>query len=94
MPLLASSFLLTSLAAIGFPGTLGFIGHELLVDGTVAQYPRTGFLVIAATAFGSSASSQPCSWAPGLRRAPSSRHARRPRNRSSNEGRLNARRNP
>lgn len=52
MPLLASSFLLTSLAAIGFPGTLGFIGHELLVGGTVAQYPRTGFLVVAATAFG------------------------------------------
>jgi len=52
MPLLASSFLLTALAAIGFPGTLGFIGHELLVDGTVAQFPRTGFLVVVVTAFG------------------------------------------
>ena len=52
MPLLASSFLLTALAAVGFPGTLGFIGHELLVDGTVAQYPRTGFLVVVATALG------------------------------------------
>ena len=52
MPLLASSFLLTALAAVGFPGTLGFIGHELLVTGTVAQYPRTGFLVVVATALG------------------------------------------
>lgn len=52
MPLLASSFLLTALAAVGFPGTLGFIGHELLVDGTVAQYPHTGFLVVVATALG------------------------------------------
>jgi NADH-quinone oxidoreductase subunit M len=50
MPLLAASFLLTGLAAIGFPGTLGFVGAELLVDGTVAQYPRTGFLVVVATA--------------------------------------------
>ncbi len=52
MPLLASSFLLTALAAVGFPGTLGFVGHELLVSGTVAQHPRTGFLVVVATAFG------------------------------------------
>jgi NADH-quinone oxidoreductase subunit M len=52
MPLLASSFLLTALAAVGLPGTLGFIGHELLVEGAVAQHPRTGFLVVIATAFG------------------------------------------
>lgn len=52
MPMLASSFLITALAAVGFPGTLGFIGHDLLVAGTVAQYPRTGFLVVAATAIG------------------------------------------
>ena len=52
MPLLASSFLVTALAAVGFPGTIGFIGHDLLVSGTVAQYPRTGFLVVVATSFG------------------------------------------
>lgn len=52
MPLLASSFLITALAAVGFPGTLGFIGHDLLVSGTVAQYPRTGFLVVVATSIG------------------------------------------
>lgn len=52
MPLLASSFLITALAAVGFPGTLGFIGHDLLVSGTVAQFPRTGFLVVAATCIG------------------------------------------
>jgi NADH-quinone oxidoreductase subunit M len=52
MPLLAASFLLAALAAIGFPGTFGFVGHELLVSGTVARYPRTGFLVVLAAAFG------------------------------------------
>jgi NADH-quinone oxidoreductase subunit M len=50
MPLLASSFLVTGLAATGFPGTLGFVGTDLLVGGTVAEHPRTGFLVLVATA--------------------------------------------
>lgn len=51
MPVLATSFLLTALAGVGFPGTLGFVGQELLVDGAVAEHPRTGFLVIVAGAF-------------------------------------------
>jgi len=52
MPVLASSFLLIALASIGFPGTFGFLGHEFLVQGTVARYAHTGFLVVAASGFG------------------------------------------
>ena len=33
IPLLAGFFLLTGMASIGFPGTIGFVGTELLVDG-------------------------------------------------------------
>ncbi len=35
MPSLAAFFLLTGLASVGFPGTIGFIATELLVDATV-----------------------------------------------------------
>src|SRR5262249_50020072 len=34
-PALAICFLLTGLASVGFPGTFGFIGMEMLVDATV-----------------------------------------------------------
>ena len=34
-PALAVGFLLTGLASVGFPGTLGFVSTELLVDGAV-----------------------------------------------------------
>src|SRR5262249_50234126 len=34
-PMLAVCFLLTGLASVGFPGTLGFVATELLVDGAV-----------------------------------------------------------
>jgi len=49
-PALAVSFFLTGLASIGFPGTLGFIGTELLVDGAVAVYPYIGVAVVVASA--------------------------------------------
>ena len=45
MPLLAVSFLVFGLACTGFPGTLGFAGEELLLDGAVTQFPVLGFLV-------------------------------------------------
>lgn len=49
-PGLAVCFLLTGLACVGFPGTIGFIGTEMLIDGAVAEYPHVGpLLVIAAT---------------------------------------------
>ncbi len=50
MPSLAIFFLLTGLASIGFPGTIGFMGAELLVEGAVGVYPLIGMLVVAAAA--------------------------------------------
>lgn len=50
MPLLAAAFLLLGLASVGFPGTLGFVGHELLVAAALQEFPRIGFAVILATA--------------------------------------------
>ena len=49
-PALAICFLLTGLGCVGFPGTIGFIGTEMLIDGAVEAYPHVGpLLVIAAT---------------------------------------------
>jgi NADH-quinone oxidoreductase subunit M len=50
MPVLAVSFLAMGLACTGFPGTLGFIGQELLVDGAVGVFPIMGFAVVIASA--------------------------------------------
>ncbi len=50
LPLLAGSFLCMGLACTGFPGTLGFIGQELLVDGAVEAFPVMGFAVVVASA--------------------------------------------
>lgn len=50
MPTLAISFLVLGLACTGFPGTLGFIGEELLVDGATEAFAVLGFCVVAAGA--------------------------------------------
>lgn len=50
MPALAAFFLLTGLASIGFPGTIGFVGAELLVEGAVDVAPWIGLAVVAAAA--------------------------------------------
>jgi NADH-quinone oxidoreductase subunit M len=50
MPVLAITFLAMGLACTGFPGTLGFIGQELLVDGAVGVFPVMGFCVVIASA--------------------------------------------
>jgi hypothetical protein len=50
MPVLAISFLAMGLACTGFPGTLGFVGQELLVTGAVLAFPVMGFAVIVAAA--------------------------------------------
>jgi NADH-quinone oxidoreductase subunit M len=50
MPMIAICFLLTGLAAVGFPGTLGFIGAEMLVDGAVVTYPYVGAIIVFAAA--------------------------------------------
>ncbi|MBS0203010.1 MAG: oxidoreductase [Planctomycetes bacterium] len=49
-PELAICFVLTGLASVGFPGTVGFVGTELLVDGAVEAYPYIGVAVVVATA--------------------------------------------
>jgi NADH-quinone oxidoreductase subunit M len=50
MPVLAISFLSMGLACTGFPGTLGFVGQELLVKGAVDAFPVMGFAVVIASA--------------------------------------------
>ncbi len=47
-PNLAMCFVLTGLASVGFPGTFGFVGTELLVDGAVEAYPHVGVAVVLA----------------------------------------------
>jgi NADH-quinone oxidoreductase subunit M len=49
-PNLAMCFVLTGLASVGFPGTFGFVGTELLVDGAVEAYPYIGVAVVVAAA--------------------------------------------
>jgi NADH-quinone oxidoreductase subunit M len=49
-PALAICFILTGLASVGFPGTLGFVGTELLVEGVVETYPYIGVAVAIASA--------------------------------------------
>jgi NADH-quinone oxidoreductase subunit M len=49
-PALAVCFLLTGLATVGFPGTLGFISAELLVDGAVIANVYIAIGVVAAAA--------------------------------------------
>jgi NADH-quinone oxidoreductase subunit M len=48
-PALAVGFLVTGLGAVGFPGTLGFVAAELLVDGAIDADPLVGVgLAVAA----------------------------------------------
>ena len=49
-PVLAITFLAMGLACTGFPGTLGFVGQELLVGGAVDAFPVMGFAVVVASA--------------------------------------------
>jgi NADH-quinone oxidoreductase subunit M len=50
MPMLAIGFLAMGLACTGFPGTLGFVGQELLVTGAVDLFPVMGFAIVIASA--------------------------------------------
>jgi NADH-quinone oxidoreductase subunit M len=49
-PALAVCFLLTGLASVGFPGTLGFVSTDILVDGAVHVNLGLGMAVVAAAA--------------------------------------------
>ena len=50
MPNLAILCLVTGLASVGFPGTIGFVATELLVDGVIHRYPWTGVANVLAAA--------------------------------------------
>jgi len=50
IPMMAGLFLLTGLASMGFPGTVGFVGVELLLEGAVEALPLVGPLVVIVTA--------------------------------------------
>ena len=47
-PALAVCFLLTGLASVGFPGTMGFVAAEMLVTGAVEASPVVGVVAIVA----------------------------------------------
>jgi NADH-quinone oxidoreductase subunit M len=49
-PALAVCFLLTGLGSVGFPGTLGFVAAELLVDGAIEASPLVGVAMVLAAA--------------------------------------------
>lgn len=49
-PALAVCFLLMGLASVGFPGTLGFVSTEILVDGAIEARRLAGMAVVAAAA--------------------------------------------
>lgn len=49
-PTLSALFLVIGLAAIGFPGTLGFFGLEMLMDAASQDHKIFGFLVIVSAA--------------------------------------------
>ncbi len=50
MPSLAVFFLISGLASVGFPGTFGFVGMELLVDGAIQTYPYAGAAMVVVSA--------------------------------------------
>jgi NADH-quinone oxidoreductase subunit M len=50
MPMLGILFLVTGLGSIGFPGTLGFVGTELLLEGVRRIYPLVGTAIVVAAA--------------------------------------------
>lgn len=49
MPRAAALFLIVGLTAIGLPGTLGFIGEDLLVHGVLDSYPWVAAVQLIAT---------------------------------------------
>ena len=49
-PALAVCFLLTGLGSVGFPGTLGFVAAELLVDGAVGANLAVGVVMVLVAA--------------------------------------------
>jgi NADH-quinone oxidoreductase subunit M len=49
-PFLAALFLVLGLANVWLPGTLGFVGEDLLVHGVLATFPGVGIAIVVASA--------------------------------------------
>ncbi len=49
-PLMATSFLLLSIAAIGLPGTAGFVSEDLIVQGLLREHPLAAVMLLITTA--------------------------------------------
>ncbi len=49
-PRMAAGFMVMGLASVGFPLTLGFVAEDLLVQGSVVDFPFLAFVLIGATA--------------------------------------------
>ncbi len=49
-PRMGIALLILGFASVGFPLTLGFVAEDLLVQGSVGEYPVLGLLLIVATA--------------------------------------------
>lgn len=49
-PRLAALFLMTGLASIGFPGTVGFVGAELLIEGAIQLHPAIVVVIVTVAA--------------------------------------------
>ena len=49
-PLMATSFLLLSIAAIGLPGTAGFVSEDLIVQGLLREHPMAAVMLLITTA--------------------------------------------
>ena len=50
IPMMAGLFLLTGLASVGFPGTPGFIGVEMIVEAVMRTIPYLGPLIVVVAA--------------------------------------------
>lgn len=50
-PRLAVAFLILGLTSVGFPLTLGFVAEDLLVQGSISEFPVLALALVVATAF-------------------------------------------
>lgn len=50
VPFLGSLFFIVGLCCVGFPGTMSFVGMELLFESAISQYPYIGIAVAIASA--------------------------------------------
>ncbi|MBI4818046.1 MAG: hypothetical protein HY791_17420 [Deltaproteobacteria bacterium] len=49
LPGLSVAFILFGVASVGFPGTLGFVGEDLLIHGVLESHPRLAAAMIVST---------------------------------------------